>query len=153
MMIRTANQQRAVIQAGGYPRFVEQQIAWRWPGAPAANWQARGEIHAEIARSNWRVCCTTCREAIVIEPGLPFFCPNCLMQANGGYAMRVIWPAERAQIEAVLLARPVPEHRNWLPGETVAMLIAENLAHGLPPGLITATLWNTGPTTSRPEGD
>ena len=38
-------------------------------------------------------------------------------------------PPERTEIEAALAPRP-PEHRNWLPGEPVATLRAENIEHG-----------------------
>lgn len=47
-----------------------------------------------------------------------------------GHALEVIFPAEKAKIEAVLRARPVTA-RNWHPGETVAALIAENAEMGV----------------------
>lgn len=40
-----------------------------------------------------------------------------------------IWPEERALIEAAVSRRLVPSTRNWLPGESVVDLLAENLAH------------------------
>jgi hypothetical protein len=43
------------------------------------------------------------------------------------------WPAAAADINALLAARPQPETRNWLPGETVEDLLAENAIHGLLP--------------------
>jgi hypothetical protein len=47
------------------------------------------------------------------------------------------WPHNRADIETVLAQRPMRETRNWLPGETLVGLVAENAAHGLiePTGL------------------
>lgn len=47
------------------------------------------------------------------------------------------WPANRADIEAVLAQRPMFETRNWLPYETVESLLVENAVHGLvdPQGL------------------
>lgn len=56
-------------------------------------------------------------------------CASCL---NGGIGHRwrpVVLPADLAEIEAVLAARPLPQNRNWAPGETIGQLRAENLAH------------------------
>jgi hypothetical protein len=46
---------------------------------------------------------------------------------------RAQWPANLGDLEAVLLARPVMATRNWLPGETVADLVGENVDNGLVP--------------------
>jgi hypothetical protein len=43
------------------------------------------------------------------------------------------WPADVAELEAVLLARPVPVTRNWRPGEDIRDLLAENVDNGVPP--------------------
>jgi hypothetical protein len=55
-------------------------------------------------------------------------CTDCLT------VYMVLWPGHetRAVIEALLLARPVLATRNWIQTETLADLVAENLAHGLP---------------------
>lgn len=47
------------------------------------------------------------------------------------------WPPNVDDIEAVLAQRPFAETRNWLPGETIHDLLAENAEHGLidPTGL------------------
>lgn len=47
------------------------------------------------------------------------------------------WPTNRVDIDRVLAQRPFSLTRNWEPGETLADLIAENVAHGLvdPTGL------------------
>lgn len=50
-----------------------------------------------------------------------------------GLRCAVEWPADIANLERVLLARPVPANRNWTPGETLLELIAENAAHGILP--------------------
>ncbi len=44
-----------------------------------------------------------------------------------------VWPPAVDDIERLLAARPQPETRNWLPGETVDDLLFENAAHGLLP--------------------
>jgi hypothetical protein len=62
-------------------------------------------------------------------------CSNCFNGTVGGLWRRVELPGEMSQIEAALLVRPVPNNRNWRPGETVEDLIAENIEHGLPGGV------------------
>lgn len=49
-----------------------------------------------------------------------------------GYRCGVIWPAEIAAIERLVRDRPVV-NRNWLPGEDLHDLIAENMSHGYVP--------------------
>jgi len=48
-----------------------------------------------------------------------------------GQTQPVVWPADPVAIGRVLASRPVPSTRNWNPGETVDMLIAENIKHGV----------------------
>ena len=57
------------------------------------------------------------------------------LRAYGGCGLRcsVEWPANIADIEALVLARPIVTTRNWHPGETVHDLLRENVLHGLVP--------------------
>lgn len=131
MIIRTANQQPVVKAKGGYRAWLTEMVLQRWDCV--INWDdVQGVVAAEIVRSNWRVSCPFCRGAVVYEPGEPFICPDCVNQANEHHPMMVAMPPEsyRQQIETVLLKRPDPNTRNWLPHETVTMLKAENLEHG-----------------------
>lgn len=96
-----------------------------------------------VARVNhgvWKASCE-CGAKGLPTPGLVVFvdqpwgwCVRCGNQGSGHGWRRVIVPPpeERRRIVAVLLCRPRVEDRNWEPGETVADLIAENLAHGDP---------------------
>jgi hypothetical protein len=43
------------------------------------------------------------------------------------------WPPNVADIEWVLMQRPVPGTRNWLPTEDLHDLLSENLKHGILP--------------------
>lgn len=52
-------------------------------------------------------------------------CGNC------GMTSQVDFPDNRDKIDAVLARRPVPQTRNWLPGETVKDLERENKQHGV----------------------
>ena len=51
--------------------------------------------------------------------------------ANCEHTSRVTFPDDRKRIDKLLSRRPVPETRNWHPGETTAILLEENTAHGL----------------------
>jgi len=130
--IRRAGDQESVRQFGGnYRAFVAHVCKANWNGTP--NWRLRGNAYADITNSAWRVVCPICDNPIIHEPGEPFFCPNCMMEGNDGFAMTVVYPENYAEIEAVLMKRPDPKTRNWLHAkkETVADLIKENEAHGI----------------------
>ncbi len=50
-----------------------------------------------------------------------------------GLVCRVVWPENIAGIERLLMLRPVPQNRNWSPGEELADLMVENTAMGISP--------------------
>ncbi len=54
-----------------------------------------------------------------------FRCSNCYLQC------RAVWPEQREAIWDITKQRPVPQTRNWLPGETVDDLRRENEEHGV----------------------
>ena len=66
-----------------------------------------------------------CSEAHAVTPGDGFVCVNCGMVSKLG------WPLNMEQITHTLSTRPVPETRNWSPGETVTDLRRENIEHGV----------------------
>jgi hypothetical protein len=85
-----------------------------------------GPVPAFVNAGRWLVRCA-CGDAPMAHPDWPEVrCFNC--GAIGGH---VIWPAERADIERVLLARPRAVNRNWMPGESVEDLQRENRDHGM----------------------
>lgn len=73
--------------------------------------------------------------AIVASRTEPFMCPECWNAPWNGQWLEVVYPANKAAVEAVLLARPKVRNdyrtRNWVPSETVAGLQAENAERGL----------------------
>ncbi len=75
----------------------------------------------------WKIACS-CGEHPVYSPewGLAC-CFHCGAVYDG-----IPLPPMLAEIERLLLLRPVMVHRNWCPPETVDDLRAENLAHGDP---------------------
>jgi hypothetical protein len=59
-----------------------------------------------------------------------FRCARC------GLVCQALWPANAEDVWFVLAQRPVPETRNWMLGEHLDDLLAENLQYGImPPGL------------------
>lgn len=70
-----------------------------------------------------------CGGNIFYEPGEVFFCPDCLNLGTGGQPRTVLMPEGFAEGEQLLVQRPNLANRNWLRGETLADLIAENIEH------------------------
>lgn len=65
--------------------------------------------------------------------GVTFVCGTA---GNGcGLRCRADWPQNVADIERLLMMRPVVATRNWHPGEDLHGLAAENLQHGAIAGL------------------
>lgn len=59
---------------------------------------------------------------------------RCRSEAGGcGLTCDARWPAQVEEIEWLLMQRPVPANRNWLPGEDLSDLLTENIAHGIAP--------------------
>lgn len=137
MKIREAKDQLAVMKyaSGNYRGFIERECRNRWQ--THANWEVDKSalpLHAWIGSSDWVITCDVCRETIVINFGEIYFCPQCLNAAHGGKARKVIFPADREAIERLLILRPNPDNRNWLPHETVEDLRKENAEHGIKEG-------------------
>jgi len=133
-IILTANMQPAYHRRGGYRAYIEYLLQQRWAGtAPRPDWnQTAGEpLPAVIIASQWAVKCDVCREIIAAEPGEPFYCPACQNQANSFRPRPVTWPAERREIERLLLLRPDPGTRNLPVGSTLVDVRLDNVVHGL----------------------
>ena len=91
-------------------------------------------LEAFVNDSRWLVQCPSCNGAQLASRGDPrFFCIDCLNEHAGRQWLRVVWPGaeQQAEIEGLLLQRPVPHTRSWRSGETTEKLRAENLAHGV----------------------
>jgi hypothetical protein len=56
-----------------------------------------------------------------------------------GLTCEADWPANLADLERLLLARPAPSSRNWQKGEMVADLMYENGIHGIVPTSVLET--------------
>jgi len=107
-------------------------------------------VAARIDFGRWIADCPDCSGAEYVDYDDPvFFCVSCGNEDNEGKARPVVFPneAERAEIEVLILARPVKAHgkrptqralmaapvipglgRSWNPGESAADLKRQNKA-------------------------
>jgi len=77
-----------------------------------------------VNEGRWVADCT-CNGGIACQKGILAGC--CL---DCGTIYPIGWPGGEPEIEEALRPRP-PDRRNWLPGEPVALLLAENVEHGV----------------------
>lgn len=79
-----------------------------------------------IAHYNWGrwIVECTCGAGLLVTGTGVCRCREC------GLRHQVSLPVERREVER-LCAKRAPANRNWLPGESVANLIAENIMHGV----------------------
>lgn len=71
-----------------------------------------------------------------------------------GWIGPVTWPAERREIETLLMQRPDPANRNWQLGEVTADLMGENFRHGIyPQSALEAALRPPGIDAAPRRGD
>ena len=92
-----------------------------------------GDISGYVSAGRWIVECPNCGEGYLVDDqDLLFQCSAC---GTDGQWKRVIMPADRDEIDRLLLLRPgwqgQAPHRNWAPGETVDDLRRENIEHGV----------------------
>lgn len=94
---------------------------------PVRNGMPSRPVQARILYGRWLVGCPVCRGANYVDPAEPvYLCSSCGWPEQ---LTSVEFPDERAEIERLLLKRPI-QNRNWQPGETLAFLIAENILYG-----------------------
>jgi len=92
-----------------------------------------GVAYAEANWGRWIARCPRpwCTNALALEAGQLEFA--CLGLGGCGATAEVVWPPDPQAIAALLAMRPVQGTQNWLPGETLEDLLAENAAHDLIP--------------------
>jgi hypothetical protein len=97
----------------------------RQRGVQAVEHRAIGALVMRVNHGRWLGDCV-CGAGVGGHPAWPEArCFAC------GAVYTPSFPAEAEAIEAVLVARPAVDTRNWQPGESVATLEAENRARGL----------------------
>jgi hypothetical protein len=92
-----------------------------------------GVAYAEVNWGRWLARCPRpwCTNALCVTRGQLLF--RCEGLDACGMVADLTWPADPDAVEALLAHRPVSRTRNWLPGETLTDLVAENAAHGVLP--------------------
>lgn len=101
------------------PRFTPQGVAI----APT--------VSVVVHQARWIAECPECAGAqLACRTDRRFFCTSCLNEHAGALWLRVGWPSDPAAIERALRPR-MTVNCNWLPGETVADLLAENEEKGV----------------------
>lgn len=117
------------LPAGGTPP--ERIVAGHWPEFSRSGMPDKvstEEVPAQVNHGRWIVPCPWCMSAQNASKTDPrFFCVEC---ANGGRGWaRVVFPPNVDDIETLLGMRPDRRTRNWIPGEPISRLLAENEAH------------------------
>ena len=94
---------------------------------------AQAYVNPDLAgQARWIARCPDCERAGLTRAEYVWlrqpllFCMECGNAELGRRWRRVEVPAARVEIERLLLARPDPRTRAWVPGETLALLVAEN---------------------------
>lgn len=96
--------------------------------------------YVRVEYGRWIVDCP-CASAMAVEVGAADVrCWDC-----GEVIGPIVWPPDPPAIAVILGYRPHRVNRNWLPGETLADLLMENIAHHVePPHLAELAAANGG---------
>lgn len=87
------------------------------------------QVYANYGR--WIAECPDCQGAqLACRTDPRFLCNECGNVTVGGLWRPVIWPADVTGIETALQNRPLG-NQNWVPGEQVSDLKADNAKHGV----------------------
>lgn len=79
---------------------------------------------AIVNGGRWLVLCPRCNNGVPCDPAWPSTaCIDC------GSSYAPTYPQNWEALEAALVDRPTP-NQNWVPGETLAMLLEENRSFG-----------------------
>jgi len=84
-----------------------------------------------VNEARWIVQCPDCKSAqLACKTDPRFMCHECANVRNGGQWRPTLWPKSVDKVE-VALGKRLPVNQNWLPSETVADMVAENVAYGI----------------------
>ena len=135
--VRMARHVNEKVRRSGYRNWIQwlvrQGLGW---GQVEIPWnEPRGRIQAQVTGGLWYATCPDCKTAIIVDDQEPvLFCVTCLCAKNDGHPYEVSFAGQR-EIEDLFAKRKDPRTRNWLPGETIEELKAEQLERGeLAPG-------------------
>jgi hypothetical protein len=91
----------------------------------AQGWLCDLDVLSRIEHGRWVVTCINCSTSALTQPEWRLACCG----ECGCQMRKVVIPIDYQKIEEILLLRLRRENQNWLPGETLEQLFAENLAH------------------------
>lgn len=103
-------------------RARKEQVPFHAPEGQAANPKAV----AFVNHGRWLVECPFCPSYQYASLDGLFYCAICLNKAAGHRTVPLKLPVNAGEITNKLMDRPLPEHRNWLPGETVKDLARQD---------------------------
>lgn len=89
-------------------------------------------VFAFVNASEWKARCECGGVEYVDMEMRLFMCCSCWNRRHAHAWRRVVVPAERHDIERILLARPNPLTRHWKVDEPLGHLLVENLANRIP---------------------
>lgn len=125
MPLLTAADQIPGATAEAAPRRYWSSITPMERAMAAALGPAATAVKVYANHGRWVVECPDCHSAqMACVTDRRFMCEVCANVTVGGMWRPVTWPEERIEIDEILSARPLG-NQNWLPGETVADLLAE----------------------------
>lgn len=101
------------------------------PDLPSGKHASAETLLAYVNHGRWVVDCPCGSAQLASRSDRRFFCTDCRNTFAHGKWVGVVWPADEADIEGLLLQRPDVKTRNWYPTEDAMTLVAENVAHGL----------------------
>jgi hypothetical protein len=103
------------------------------PFVPPSDLARDAAVVAFVNDGRWLAECPCGAAQLVSQSDRRYFCVDCMNQYAGGRWVRVAWPDDVTveAIEALLVRRPFPDTRNWLPHETITDLFVENVTHGV----------------------
>lgn len=98
---------------------------------------ASGRALAYYIDDAWCVVCPTCLfkcyDVAEADGGRlrEYLCPRCANAAAGNRIFETVWPRLEymAKVVRIVKRRPV-ENRHWEPGESLLMLVIDNVEHG-----------------------
>jgi hypothetical protein len=76
-----------------------------------------------LNHGRWVANCS-CNGAELVSEDADMLCGSC------GTITPLVWPGESAAVEEAVRLRPT-HNQNWVPGEPVADLVADNIRHGI----------------------
>lgn len=105
------------------------------PGDPSVPSEAYGALPV-VNHGRWVIGCPFCNSAqLAFQRQTVFWCVECGNETVQSQWLSVRWPidSEMADITAALEARPDWTSRNWVTGQPVPELWAENIEHQVIP--------------------